>query len=63
MVIFNLNVLMIKIHIMMNNNLPRENKYKKGDMRRNKNIFFKKSFYSKEDSSLSDEDDDRESDS
>jgi hypothetical protein len=44
--------------------LPKkENKYKKRDKKRNKNKFFKKSFYSKEDSSSSNEVDDSDSDS
>ena len=40
----------------------KENKYKKGDMRRNKNKFFKKSLYSKEDGSSLNEDDDIDND-
>jgi hypothetical protein len=41
----------------------KENKYQKGDKKRNKNKFFKKILYSKEDSSSSDEDDDSDNDS
>jgi hypothetical protein len=41
----------------------KEKKYQKGDKKRNKRKFFKKSLYSREDSSSSDEDNDSDSDS
>jgi hypothetical protein len=55
---------MIRINVLMKKNiLIRNIKIKKGDKRRNKNKFFKKIFYSKQDNSSSDEDGDSDSDS